>query len=394
MKTNEENGRLTVSLVGRIDASNADAFEQELTEAVSAHPGAEPVLDASELEYISSAGLRVLLRMKKSAKGKVTVRNVSPEVYEIFQVTGFTEMLNVEKALRFVSVAGLEQIGAGAHSAVYRLDGETILKVVKDMTLDAIRAEMQVSKDVLIYGVPTAISYDVVCTEEGYGEVYEMFRAGVLAEAVTAQPERRAEYLRRFAAMYREIHAVEIGEGVLASVRDRYHAAAAALAPLVTDEELALVRKLVDTVPESRGFVHGDFHMNNVMLQGEELLLIDVGEAGYGHPLFDFAQTAWAYEMATVYRPELCRKVTGMTMEEAVFVRDNLFREYFSGDDEETLAKKQTVVHGMALLRQLLIPFLQGWDEAAERAGERLPVARKELFPQIDALCERIRSEF
>ena len=62
------------------------------------------------------------------------------------------------------------RIGAGAHGAVYRLDGETILKVVKDMTLDAIHSEVKVSKDVLIYGIPTAISYDVVRTEGGYGE--------------------------------------------------------------------------------------------------------------------------------------------------------------------------------------------------------------------------------
>ncbi len=200
MKSIETDGVLVCYTTGCIDITNADAFEQELNAALAEHPGAKLVLDAGELEYISSAGLRVLLRQRQAA-GELTVRNVSQAVYEIFDVTGFTAMLKVEKAMRFVSVKGLELMGGGAHSAVYRLDEETILKVVKDMSLDAIRAEMQVSKQVFIHGIPTAISYDVVRTEEGYGEVYEMFHAGVLPAAVMAEPERVEEYTRRFAEM-------------------------------------------------------------------------------------------------------------------------------------------------------------------------------------------------
>ena len=76
---------------GKIDTTNAAEFEQELMAAKPAE------LDASQLEYISSAGLRVLLKLAKVV-GDVTVNNVSSEVYEIFDVTGFTEILNVRKA--------------------------------------------------------------------------------------------------------------------------------------------------------------------------------------------------------------------------------------------------------------------------------------------------------
>ncbi|MBR4703676.1 MAG: anti-sigma factor antagonist [Oscillospiraceae bacterium] len=393
MKFTFEDGMLCLFPKGRIDSTNAADFEQELTRMISEHPGAALVLDAAELDYISSAGLRVLLRQRKAQGEELTVRNVSPALYEIFEITGFTSLLNVEKALRFLSVAGLEQLGAGVHSTVYRLDGESILKVVKDMTLEAIRAEMQVSKKALFHGVPTAISYDVVRTEEGYGEVYELFRAGVLSAAVMAEPERREEYLDQFVAMYRQIHSVEIGEGELDSVRDRYLAAAEALAPLVSPEELTLVRRMIEAVPEGHSFIHGDFHMNNVMLQDGELLLIDVGEAGRGHPLFDFAQTEWAYLMATDYSPERCERVTGMSLEEARYVHKRLFPLYFgaAGDAAE---RKLAVVNGMAMLRRLLIPFLQNWNEASEAVCERLPGARQDFFPRINALCELIKSEF
>ncbi len=231
MRITQEKGALIFFPEGRIDSSNASFFEKELMQALNDHPGMEPVLDAERLEYISSAGLRVMLHLRQKYGRKILVRNVSSEVYNIFDITGFTSMMTVEKALRFVSVQGLEPIGTGAHSTVYRLDEESILKVVKNMSLAAIRAEMQTSKNILFHGIPTAISYDVVRTEEGYGEIYEMFHAGVLPAAVMDEPERIGEFTRRFAEMYRSIHAVEIGEGELENVRERYLAAADQAAP-------------------------------------------------------------------------------------------------------------------------------------------------------------------
>ena len=79
----------------RIDTSNAAEFEKSIAEAHDAYGELE--IDASDLVYISSAGLRVLLKARK-AQGSLTIKNVSPEVYEILDVTGFVDILNVEKA--------------------------------------------------------------------------------------------------------------------------------------------------------------------------------------------------------------------------------------------------------------------------------------------------------
>ncbi len=391
MKLIVTDGRLVCCPTGRIDSTNAAAFEQELTRAQAEHPGLALELDAGDLDYISSAGLRVLLRKRKAA-GELTVRNVSQELYEIFDVTGFTGILNVEKAMRFVSVKGLEALGSGVHSTVYRLDGETILKVVKDMSLDAIRSEMQVSKQVFVRGIPTAISYDVVRTEEGYGEVYEMFHAGVLPAAVMAEPERLGEYLRRFVEMYKSIHAVEIGEDELENVHDRYLAAADKAAPYMTAEDHAALRRFLLAIPQRHTFVHGDFHMGNVMLQDGELVLIDVGEAGWGHPLLDFAQTMLAYSPATILRQD-CRKILGMDVEQALYIQNNLIPLYF-GETGEALARKKAVIDAMRRVRLLLICFIQGWDHMPSDFDDILADARSNVFSCVDELCALIGSEF
>ena len=87
---------LKVALEGRLDTMTAPELETELKGSMD---GAESlVLDLSKLEYISSAGLRVLLSAHKtmSGKGGMKVTNVNEIVREVFEVTGFCDILNIE----------------------------------------------------------------------------------------------------------------------------------------------------------------------------------------------------------------------------------------------------------------------------------------------------------
>ena len=88
-----ENNVLYLELNGRIDSSNADQAEELIKAIKEAHPSLQIVLDAENLEYLSSAGLRVVLRMRKDA-ADLKIINVSTEVYEILDMTGFTDMIN------------------------------------------------------------------------------------------------------------------------------------------------------------------------------------------------------------------------------------------------------------------------------------------------------------
>ena len=86
---------LTIAIEGRLDTTTAPQLEKEL-EALSSVK--ELVIDMAKLVYISSAGLRVLLKAQKimNKQGKMTVKNASNEIKDIFEVTGFDELLNIE----------------------------------------------------------------------------------------------------------------------------------------------------------------------------------------------------------------------------------------------------------------------------------------------------------
>ncbi|MBE5849285.1 MAG: STAS domain-containing protein [Lachnospiraceae bacterium] len=93
----EQNGsELNIAVEGRLDTITAPELDAELTTALN---GIEKlVFDFSELEYISSAGLRVLLSAQKvmTKQGGMVIRNVKPEIMEIFEVTGFVDILDIE----------------------------------------------------------------------------------------------------------------------------------------------------------------------------------------------------------------------------------------------------------------------------------------------------------
>lgn len=88
--------KATLSLAGRLDTLTAPELDAAIKEIVPDLD--ELILDLTELEYVSSAGLRVLLTAQKTmnAQGKMTVKNVNETVAEIFEVTGFSDILTIE----------------------------------------------------------------------------------------------------------------------------------------------------------------------------------------------------------------------------------------------------------------------------------------------------------
>ncbi|MBS7354082.1 MAG: STAS domain-containing protein [Solobacterium sp.] len=87
-----DNGKLKVAISGRLDTTTAPELEKELD-----FTGITSVeFDLADLEYVSSAGLRVILMVQKNMKGNFVLKNVKPEIMEIFEITGFADILTIE----------------------------------------------------------------------------------------------------------------------------------------------------------------------------------------------------------------------------------------------------------------------------------------------------------
>ena len=331
-------------LQGRIDSSNANTIEQAVMEARPTE------IDASELEYISSAGLRVLLKLTKEV-GEVTVVNVSSEVYDIFEMTGFTNILNVRKAIREVSVDGCELIGQGGNGSVYRLDEDTIVKVyTPKIPYEQVEKEREFAKTAFINGIPSVIAYDTVKCGDSYGLVFEMIKSDTLGHTMRDNPEKLQEYVAKHVQLAKTLHSTHISDGSFTNIKEVLHQRVPVLKEWCSAEELQLLDSLIDCMPDKDTIIHNDLHPGNIMIQNGELLLIDMPEVTTGPTMYDLVGIFRDMISAPRSTPEVIEKSVGMPADMIVRAGQMFFSMYTGITDPaelEGLFKKLGLVYAL-----------------------------------------------
>ena len=325
---------MKVDLTGRIDSSNATEIEAKIKEQIAGCEG-ELVIDAAELEYISSAGLRIILRLKKDNPSTKIV-NCSSEVYEIFEMTGFTEMMDVSKAYRKLSVEGCEVIGEGANGKVYRTDPDTIVKVYKNPdSLEVIHNERELARKAFVMGIPTAIPYDVVQVGELYGSVFELLNAKSFAKLIREGEESVAELAKQSVEILKTIHGTQLKESELPSKRQEAIGWAEFCLPYLPEEIGGKLVKMFKDIPETNNMLHGDFHIKNIMRQGDENLLIDMDTLSEGHPIFEFSAIFAAYIGFSCVDKENGAEFLGITTDQCNEFWECTKKYYFADKPQE-----------------------------------------------------------
>ena len=311
MKGNSE----TIRLTGRIDSGNAAQVERDILAQLAGNTDASVVLDASALEYISSAGLRIILRLKKTFPD-LRITDASSEVYEILEMTGFTEMMPVEKAYRVVSVDGCEEIGRGANGTIYRIDKDNVVKVYNNAdALADIQHEREVAKLALILGIPTAISYDVVRVGESYGSVFELLNARSFSRILATEPEKMDWCVKEYVDMLKRIHSTLVPAGKLPDMKETALGWARFMLDYLPEEAGKKLLALVEAVPHDDHMIHGDYHTKNLELQNDEVLLIDMDTLAVGHPIFELASMYNSFVGFSELDPEIIKKFQGFDSE-------------------------------------------------------------------------------
>lgn len=299
MRIIEEKNSVIAELEGRIDTLNSASLEEELSQVVSSHPGKALILDASGLTYISSMGLRVLHRLRKNLGDRFSVRNTSPEIYEIFRMTGMVELFKVTRKMRRISVEGCPVIGEGAFGTVYRLDAETIVKVYRngEDSLPVIEKEHRKAREAFVSGVPTAIPFDTVKVGDQYGMVFEMLDARNCNDVIASDPSSMETILELYASFLKKIHSLRLRSGQIVSAGKTYMDKLDLFSRLLKEETLRKVRSLIQAMPEDLHLVHGDPQLKNIMLTGNNLMAIDMDHMIAGDPVFDFAALNVTYNL-------------------------------------------------------------------------------------------------
>ena len=335
MKYDLKETKLTVYFEGEINSTNADAVEQDFESTVQGKKFDSLVLNFEKVTYLSSAGLRVILKIKKMCDN-VSIVDVSLEVYDILQMTGFTEIIPTKKALKTISLKGAEIIGEGYFSTVYRIDKDMIIKVFERTSdPEQIERELRLAKEAFVLGVPTAISFDIVKVDGGkLGVRFEMLDCMSLKTAVATYPDKVKEYVDKYAALLKKINSTECLNPNIPDIKELTLKKIEKIKPFLEEKYYLKAKKMIEKVEDRKTFVHGDCHFKNIMVQNGELLLIDMDTLSVGYPIFELAALYAPYVAFNEDEPGNSERFFGISDEKAAKLYDELLSRYFDKVDD------------------------------------------------------------
>ena len=375
MRFENVNRVLTLFMEGEINSYNADNIEKEIDSVVTTQQFDQLVLDFARISYISSAGLRIILKLKQRYKD-VSIVETSLEVYDIFSMTGFTNIMTVKKALRRVYVSGAQIVGEGYYSTVYRIDKDTIIKVFNRVNDEnQIERELKLAKQAFMLGIPTAISFDIVKVDDKLGVRFEMLDCSSLKEACLAHPERIHEYLIQYAALLKKMNTTECLDPNIPDKKQEFLRKVEKIKQFLPEKAYEKCKKLISELPDRKTLIHGDCHFKNIMLQKNEMLLIDMDTLSVGYPIFELAALYFAYCGFNESDHENSMKFFGIKEEDARALFNGLVSEYFGKIDQDIVNKIRIVAY-IQLIR---------WNRNNEPENEkRFLIAKQNLLELLD----------
>lgn len=362
---------LLLHLSGHINSENAQQVEaaiQSITETVPS--GSTIEIDAEKLEYISSAGLRVILRLRKNYPN-LYITGVNSEIYEIFEMTGFTEMMRVDKAYKNISIEGAEEIGRGANGVVYRIDDDNVVKVYYDSNaLDDIRKEREIARKALILGIPTAISYDIVRIGDKYGSVFELLKAVSFSKILADEPEKMDWCVKEYVDLLKQIHRTVVPKGELPDLRETVIGWAEFIQDHLPKEPAEKLLAMVKAVPYTDHMLHGDYHTKNVELVNNEVLLIDMDTLSVGDPVFELGSMFNAFVGYSEYDHNVIKEFQGLDFETGTEFWKRSLAAYVGTRDEKKLRsvedKARIIGYTRMIRRSIRRNGLESPDSRAE----------------------------
>ena len=386
LKTNfSEDHILTIYLEGDIDSATAAEAEVRIMDIYQSHDAKAVVLDAENLRYVSSSGLRVLLKLRKMEQNLKLI-NASTEVYDILEMTGFTDLFPVSKAYRKINLEECTLLGAGGHGKVFRINDDTIVKMFyTGDPIEDIEREKDYAKKAFVMGIPTAIPFDIVKSEDMYGLVFELVDADIVSNYLNKHPDQLENIAKQYAQTMKQLHTTHAAKGALGSTKELYRNRIEGLRAYMTDDEVETLLRINEAIPESDTVVHGDYHPKNIMIQNGELILIDMADLTSGHPLYDLGSMALSHHIPSDGRLE---QITGMKAEMVRRLWQLFLANYLGTDDPraiEMFAKKISVVGLMKMAATL------AFSEGARMPGVMEHVlggVRKNLLANADQLIK------
>ena len=357
--------RLTLDIPLRLDVNTAPALERTL----DLTGVRDLTLDFGECRFVSSAGIRMILKVFQTLSkrgGTLVARKVTEDVHRIFDISGLSQIISLEKKRREISLEGVEPLSAGVCGECFRLDEETIVKLYREGVDPSIaEREKQFARAAFVMGIPTAISYDVVACGDRTGVVFEMLDAELFSAVILNDLANLDRHAQTLTDVVKLLHAAEGDSAVLPDMKARFRGYLQEIEECLSEQENRYLREKLESIPDAGTCVHFDLHSSNLMIREGEPIIIDMGDLSIGHYLFDVGLMFTIYGMPELGFSELATRIpvdAGFELWQGFerhFFADKSPEEYAFFDENRYFFGSLRVIYTITFLPQLREEFIK-----------------------------------
>lgn len=380
-------GEIIFVLDGRIDANASENFKNVVMSQIQSKKVNSVIFDCENLEYVSSSGLRVFLSLKQKEKVKLKFINISDEVYDIFEVTGFSQILDISRKIHDISDSKGQLIAESNDMIMYQMDDEKIMKLYPHGTeLKDVEHELNLTKTALLSGIPTLISYFIVMYKGRYGIIYEMPNAKPVSSMIEFQKWKLDSYAKEMGKTLRLIHSCEPDINVMPKTSETFTKYAAAMRNFYNDEEFAKLFSMIRAIPAKTTAVFENYYPNNIFMQGDELILINMSGISCGNPIFDLGKLYMIY----ILEPEkLLKRLTGLELSQGKRFFTSMLEGYFENEKAETIERYKKIIPAMGYMCLSICPAIcKLSDKENEMIVSR---TRRDVLPAFNTIVNLLK---
>ena len=243
--------------------------------------------------------------------------------------------------MRNISTEGLPLLGTGRTASVYALSDKEVLKVYLPTYPDEkILSDWEITHKVQEAGIPCAGALERVQAGDLRGMIFERVSSKTLGDIIfealrTHDRETLNKWTDYYIAQAKQLHAMTFPSGTFPDIKEQYlNKLKKAEGVLISEESSALLAAALRELPDSNHFLHGDLNPTNMLLPEENGLLIDVGDAAQGDPLFDFCYLLSIKYFFNRILPDLTMRTFAVPGEEADHFCEMVLRKYYADADE------------------------------------------------------------
>ena len=250
-------------------------------------------------------------------------------------------------------------------------------------SLDVIKREQDYAKKAFVMGIPTAIPFDIVKSEDMYGLVFELVNADIVSNYLNEHPDELEEIAKKYAATLKQLHSTKVAPDALSGTKQLYRERIEGLREYMTDDEVDTLHRINDAIPDCDTVVHGDYHPKNVMIQNGEPILIDMADLTVGHPLYDLGSMALSHHLPSDAR---INNITGMQAEQVRKLWKLFLANYLGTDDPVAIGRFEQKVSVVGLMKMAsTVAFSSGARSVMETV---LAIVRTKLLANADQLIK------